>query len=555
MLQRSASYSQLYRDFRWDMPQRFNAGVAVSDRWADEDPDRVALYDFGGPLGSEGIAQQSRSLSFGQLSRQSNALSNSLRAMGVGVGDRVALLLPQSFETVIAHVAVYKLGAISVPLALLFGPEALEFRLRFSGTKAIFTTVAGASTIAALRAKLPELQHVIVVTADGTRSAETDFASLLNDPVFTPVDTGPDDPALMIFTSGTTGPPKGALHGHRVLLGHLPGYEMAYSFFPQANDVMWTPADWAWAGGLLNALLPALYHGVPVAFGRFERFNSEAAFSVMEAAKVTCAFLPPTALRMMKNAVVDPTGYDLKLRAIMSAGEQLGRETYEWAEQAFGFAVNEFYGQTECNLVLGSCAEIGAGKAGATGKVVPGHRVAVIDANGNELPRGQVGQIAVRRPDPVMFLGYWQDDAATAKKFVGDWMTTGDQGHIDEDGYFHFFGRDDDVITSAGYRIGPGEIEDCLSGHPAVALAAAVGKPDPVRTEIVKAYVVLRDGFAADTALADDIRQFVRARLSAHEYPREVEFVTEIPLTTSGKVIRRLFRERAREEAARTVPA
>jgi len=294
---------------------------------------------------------------------------------------------------------------------------------------------------------------------------------------------------------------------------------------------------------------------VPVAFGRFERFNSEAAFSVMEAAKVTCAFLPPTALRMMKNAVVDPTGYDLKLRAIMSAGEQLGRETYEWAEQAFGFAVNEFYGQTECNLVLGSCAEIGAGKAGATGKVVPGHRVAVIDANGNELPRGQVGQIAVRRPDPVMFLGYWQDDAATAKKFVGDWMTTGDQGHIDEDGYFHFFGRDDDVITSAGYRIGPGEIEDCLSGHPAVALAAAVGKPDPVRTEIVKAYVVLRDGFAADTALADDIRQFVRARLSAHEYPREVEFVTEIPLTTSGKVIRRLFRERAREEAARTVPA
>jgi acetyl-CoA synthetase len=547
MLQRSDSYDELYRDFRWQIPERFNIGVAVSDRWASQDPERVALYDFGG--GADRVAEHPKTLNFGDLSRQSNAVANGLRAMGVAAGDRVALLLPQSFETVIAHAAVYKLGAIAVPLALLFGPEALEFRLRFSGAKVVFTNSAGARTIAALRSKLPDLQRVVVVAAYGTQTDETDFASLLNGDAFTPVDTGPDDPALMIFTSGTTGPPKGALHGHRVLLGHLPGYEMAYSFFPQANDVMWTPADWAWAGGLLNALLPALSHGVPVAFGRFERFNPAMAFDLMQAANVTCAFLPPTALRMMKNAGIDPTAYDLKLRAVMSAGEQLGRETYEWAEKAFGFAVNEFYGQTECNLVLGSCAEIGATKAGATGKVAPGHRVAVIDADGNELPRGQVGQIAVRRPDPVMFLGYWQDEAATVKKFVGDWMTTGDQGHVDEQGYFHFFGRDDDVITSAGYRIGPGEIEDCLSGHPAVALATAVGKPDPVRTEIVKAYIVLREGFLGDAALAEDIQRFVRARLSAHEYPREVEFVAEIPLTTSGKVIRRAFRERARQEA------
>ena len=257
---------------------------------------------------------------------------------------------------------------------------------------------------------------------------------------------------------------------------------------------------------------------------------------------------------MLKNANLDPARYDLKLRAVMSAGEQLGKETYEWAEQAFGLTVNEFYGQTECNLVLGSCAGIGASRAGATGYPVPGHRVAIIDEQGKEVAPGTVGQIAVRRPDPVMFLGYWKDDAATAKKFVGDWMMTGDQGHVDEDGYFHFFGRDDDVITSAGYRIGPGEIEDCLAGHPAVALAAAVGKPDPVRTEIVKAYVVLRDGIAGDEALADDIKLWVRERLSAHEYPREVEFVDEIPLTTSGKVIRRLFRERARREASASQP-
>jgi len=555
MLRRSDTYDQLYRDFRWEIPDAFNIGIAVADAWAAREPDRIALYDFGADPGSQGIAAKPRTLSFGELARKSNAVASSLRAMGIRPGDRVALLLPQSFETVVAHVAVYKVGAIAVPLALLFGPEALEFRLRFAGAKAVFTNREGGQSIATLRSRLPDLQHMIIVATEGrTAGADVrDFESLLKDAAFTPVETGPDDPALMIFTSGTTGPPKGALHGHRVLLGHLPGYEMAYNFFPQQDDVMWTPADWAWAGGLLNALLPALLHGVPVAFGRFERFNPKTAFTLMETAKVTCAFLPPTALRMMKNAGVDPRDYDLKLRAIMSAGEQLGRETYEWAQNAFGFAVNEFYGQTECNLVLGSCVEIGASKAGATGKAVPGHKVAVIDADGNELPHGQIGQIAVQAPDPVMFLGYWQDEPATAKKFVGNWMITGDQGHVDEDGYFHFFGRDDDVITSAGYRIGPGEIEDCLSGHPAVALAAAVGKPDAVRTEIVKAYVVLRAGFGGDAALAEDIKQFVRARLSAHEYPREVEFVTEIPLTTSGKVIRRMFRERAREEAMQAI--
>ncbi|HHZ10171.1 MAG TPA: AMP-binding protein, partial [Rhizobiales bacterium] len=239
----------------------------------------------------------------------------------------------------------------------------------------------------------------------------------------------------------------------------------------------------------------------------------------------------------------------LELRAVCSAGEALGRETHEWACSAFGVSVNEFYGQTECNLVLGSCGAIGATSPGATGLPVPGHTVAIIDAAGRPLPPGAVGQIAVRRPDPVMFLGYWQNAEATEKKFVGDWMTTGDQGIADERGFVHFFGRDDDVITSAGYRIGPGEIEDCLTGHPAVALAAAVGKPDPLRTEIVKAYVVLKDGVERSAALAEEIRLWVRERLSAHEYPREVEFVDSMPLTTTGKVIRRIFRDRARREA------
>jgi len=540
MLERRETYEALYRDFRWRIPERFNIGVSVADAWAERDPGRTALLDY--RPGVEPLR-----LTFGELSAQSNAFANALRSRGVGRGDRVALLLPQSFETLIAHVAIYKLGAVAVPLALLFGVEALEYRLYTAGVKAVVTNPAGAAKVEAIRRRLPLLETVVVVDGGG----ETDFRCLVGagSTEFAPVDTGPDDPALMIFTSGTTGPPKGALHGHRVLLGHLPGIEMAYEFLPQPGDVMWTPADWAWAGGLLNALLPALHLGVPVVSARFERFEPESALKLMEAMRVRLAFIPPTALRMLKGAGDLVARHRLDLRAVCSAGEALGRETYDWAKEALGVTVNEFYGQTECNLVLGSCAAIGATSAGATGLPVPGHAVAVIDAAGRPLPPGEVGQIAVRRPDPVMFLGYWQNEEATAKKFVGDWMTTGDQGVTDERGFVHFFGRDDDVITSAGYRIGPGEVEDCLTGHPAVALAAAVGKPDAVRTEIVKAYVVLKDGVERSAALADEIRLWVRERLSAHEYPREVEFVDSMPLTTTGKVIRRIFRDRARREA------
>ncbi|MCR9056055.1 MAG: AMP-binding protein, partial [Rhodobacteraceae bacterium] len=240
--------------------------------------------------------------------------------------------------------------------------------------------------------------------------------------------------------------------------------------------------------------------------------------------------------------------FTLNWRSVGSAGESLGRETYDWFAEEFGFHVNEFYGQTECNAVLGSAASLGITRAGAIGKATPGHDVAIIDDGGNVLPAEALGQIAIRRPDPVMFLEYWNKPEATQEKFIGDWMITGDQGLMDEDGYVHFVGRDDDIITSASYRIGPGEIEDCLIKHPAVALAAVVGKPDPLRTEIVKAYVVLRPDNAESVGLEDNIRGFVRDRLSAHEYPREIEFVEDLPMTTTGKVIRRKLRELARSE-------
>lgn len=541
MLERRESYRQLYDGFRWNIPKTFNIGVAISNAWAARAPDRIALLEHR-PDGNPAT------LTYGDFSARSDALASGLARAGLGRGDRVALLLPQSFETAIAHAAIYKLGAVAVPLALLFGSEALEYRLFTASAAAVITTGSGLAKVAHIRDRLPALKLAICV--DGADGAAQDFHRIVadNHGPFTPADTGPDDPAMMIFTSGTTGPPKGALHGHRVLLGHLPGVQFHHEFLPQDRDLLWTPADWAWAGGLLNVLLPGLYLGTPVVAGRFEKFDPETALGLMEKMKVRNAFIPPTALRMLKAVSGIQKRFDLSLRTIGSGGEALGRETFEWARGELGLHINEFYGQTECNLVLSSCHALKVGKPGAIGLPVPGHRVAVINGEGKPVRDGEPGDIAVLRPDPVMFLGYWENEAATREKFIGDWMTTGDQGIRDGEGYIHFVGRDDDVITSAGYRIGPTEIEDCLTGHPKVALAAAVGKPDPVRTEIVKAYIVLREGTQPSEALAEEIRLWVRERLSAHEYPREIAFVESMPLTTTGKVIRRIFRERARSE-------
>ncbi|MBP2562900.1 acetyl-CoA synthetase [Neorhizobium galegae] len=537
------SYEELVDDFAWEIPRRFNMGEVVSDGWAARFPDRVCLQHFS-PDGDH------RALTYGALSKRSASLANAFVALGLKPGDRVALLLPQSFETVIAHVAIYKMGGIALPLALLFGAEALEYRLKASGATAIVTNPFGLSRLADLREKLPDLRHVIVTGGmpAGENLLALDALIAAHPPVFEVADTGPDDPALMIFTSGTTGPPKAALHGHRVLAGHIPGFQLAHEFAPQEGDRIWTPSDWAWAGGLLNVLLPALMLGIPVVSSPAQKFDADMAFRIMSEMDVRNAFIPPTALRLLKSVEKPLEKYDLKLRTIASAGEALGRETYDWAKAALGLTVNEFYGQTECNFVLSSAANLGVSRGGAIGRAVPGHHVAVVDGRGIELPVGKMGQIAIRRPDPVMFLGYWNDEVATEAKFVGDWLITGDLGRKDRDGYVEFIGRDDDVITSSGYRIGPSEIEDCLSGHPAVRLAAVVGKPDPIRTEIVKAYIALAPGYRPSDELAAEIRDWVKTRLSMHEYPREVAFVDDIPLTTSGKVIRRLLRDKAAAE-------
>lgn len=544
MLEKRETYEATAAAFEWQVPEGFNIAEAVSTRWARSEPDRVCLYHYN-PDG------EPASLTYGELEQRANRLANALRAEGVGRGDRVAILMPQGFETAVAHVAAHKLAAIAVPLALLFGEEALTYRLGTSGARAILTTSAGRAKLALGTDQLSNLKTVIVADDPAPGGGALGLQVLMEEAsdAYVGEPTTADTPAVMIFTSGTTGPPKGALHAQRVLLGHLPGMQMHHDFLPQPGDRLWTPADWAWIGGLFDVMLPGLYFGVPVVSSPVQKFDPDAAFRMMAEMEVRNTFIPPTALRMLRAVERPAEKYDLKLRTIGSGGESLGTEVLEWGRRELGVTINEFYGQTECNLVLSSAASIGVCRPGAIGRAVPGHVVAVIDGEGNEVPPGTPGQIAVRRPDPVMFLGYWNNPEATEAKFVGDWLKTGDEGVMSEDGYFQFIGRDDDVITSAGYRIGPGEIEDCLHRHEAVQMAAVVGKPDPVRTEAVKAYVVLKPGFSGDDALKKAISDWVKTRLSAHEYPREVDFVDQLPLTTTGKVIRRELRERAKAEA------
>ena len=536
LLGAAREYARLYESFSWNIPAHYNIGVDVCDRWAETEPRRTAILD----VHADGSVDE---INYGVLREQSNRLANVLAASGVGRGDRVAILLPQCPAVAISHIAIYKLGCVALPLALLFGTDAIAYRLGDSSARALITNSQGAAKLAALDQQVMA-GLTLVLSIDGEAGRAKDFHDTLAraSDRFAPISTASEDPALMIYTSGTTGPPKGALHAHRVLLGHLPGIEFPHEFLPQPGDRFWTPADWAWAGGLLDVLLPALHYGVPVVARKFEKFDPEEAFALMGKHGVRNAFLPPTALRMLRSAKRPPA--DVRLRSLASGGEALGVETFDWGKSALGVSINEFYGQTECNVVVGSCAQIGVTRPAAMGKAVPGHAVGVIRPDGSQCKAGELGEIAIRRPDPVMFLEYWGSRDATRAKFVGDWMTTGDQGILDDAGYFHFVGRNDDVITSAGYRIGPTEIEDCLIRHPAVALAAVVGKPDVMRTEIVKAFIVPKPGHAASEALAADIQAFVKARLSAHEYPREVAFLEEMPMTTTGKVIRRLLRQR-----------
>lgn len=530
MLTKAETIAALRETFAWDIPANYNIGVDVCDRIANQTPDTPAIIDVAPDFSHT-------TYTFGDLRDMSNRFANVLADL-VTPGERVAVLLPQCIETAVAHIAALKAGCISIPLFTLFGPDALRHRLHDSGTKVVVTNAEGLQKLTALRADLPVLAHII--TIDG-QQADFHQRCATRPTTFTPVNTRADDPAFIIYTSGTTGNPKGALHAHRVLFGHLPGVEMSHDFFPQPGDKIWTPADWAWIGGLLDVLLPALHHGVPVVAHRFAKFDADKAAQLIRDHGVRNAFLPPTALKMMKSAGV--TG--LSMRSVASGGETLGAALIDWGQKTFGVTINEFYGQTECNMIVSSCGAITGAEPGVMGFPVPGHDVAVLDDTGQ--PTDDEGAIAVRSPNPVMFLRYWNDPTATAAKFQGDWLHTGDRGQKMPSGRIKFIGRDDDVISSAGYRIGPAEIEDCLISHPAVRLAGVIGTPDATRGSIVTAFLVLEDNSVDSPDLRTDITNHVKSKLAAYEAPRKIHVIQDMPMTTTGKIIRADLRAMAKE--------
>lgn len=535
------SYEELYDGFSWRVPERFNIGRACSDAHPAGDLALIAVD-------SSGSAQE---YTFGQLTELSARLADALTRRGTAAGDRVAIVLPQRVETGVAHLATYRLGGIAVPLSPLFGPEALRFRLQDSGARVVITDGRRLPPVLEALQGASDVDVMVVDEDAATGGKILDFWKLLDtaSPEFEPAATGADDPALLIYTSGTTGPPKGALHGHRVLLGHLPGFELMYDLFPQGAERAWTPADWAWAGGLLDLLLPTWYHGqAVVGTNRTTSFEAQWAADVIREHEVTATFLPPSALRLLRQAGTRLTG--TRLRTVMSGGEPLGADMLAWAREYLGVEPNEIYGQTEANIVVGNSHQIWPTRPGSMGRPYPGHEVQVLAPDASVAPAGETGEIAIRIPDPVAFLGYWNRPDASSAKMVDGWLRTGDVGHQDQDGYLWFTARDDDVINSAGYRIGPGEIEECIASHPAVQNAAAIGVPDELRGQVVKAFVVLAPGVEPSEELEGQIRSMVRTRLATYEYPREIEFLDELPTTTTGKIRRVALHLREKERRA-----
>ncbi|MDJ0958854.1 MAG: acyl-CoA synthetase [Arenicellales bacterium] len=531
-------FDKIHQDFRWTVPERYNMAWEICDKHKDLSQS-TALY-------FESRSGETITTTFGELKKWSNKLANALAELGIAKGDRVGIVLPQRVETGIAHIAIHKLGAVSLPLSVLFGPEAIEYRLADSGAKAVITMGRHVEMIQDLKSRLPALE--VVISCEERGGDHTFWPLLEKGSEHCDIeDTLADDPALLIYTSGTTGPPKGALVAHRSLLGNLPGFELSQNFYPEPNDIFWTPADWAWTGGLLDGLMPTWYYGKPIVAYESGKFDAEKACYMLGKYKVTNAFIPPTALKMMRQ-VPNIDRYGIRMRGIMSAGESLGAELFEWGHTALTLKINEMWGQTEFNYLVGNCAVIMDVKPGAMGKPYPGHQVEVIDDAGHPLPPGENGELAAQIGDPVMFLTYWNNEQAKEEKLSNKWFRTGDVGYKDADGYFWFVGRKDDVISSAGHRIGPGEIEDSLLKHPAVAQAAVIGSPDELRGNIVKAFIVLAEGQQPSDELKKEIQVSVKNRLAAHEYPRAVEFIDEMPMTTTGK-IRRLELRKMDEES------
>jgi acetyl-CoA synthetase len=535
------SYEDICRKFSWQIPEYFNIADAVCDRWAD-DTTRIAMTH-------ENLDGSVKNFTFAEIKHYSNQFANLLNSLGLEQGDRALVLLTQSPECAISHVACFKSGIVSCLASVLFGPDAIQHRLTSTNAKVCITNKANLSKVQNIWGACPSLEHIVVVDDDSPSHALSLWRSIADqNDTFDNVETLSEDTAWISFTSGTTGQPKGVLMPHRILLGNKPLFEYYYDYGPREGDTLWSPADWAWIAGLINILLVGWYSGCRVVSTDMEGFNAEAAFRILGQHDITVSLLTPTVLKLMRQ-IDSEESPELQLRVVLSGGEAVGKELALWADDRFGLTISEGFGQTECNGMIGTNPRLMAVRHGSLGKAMPGSVCAIVDDDGNEVERGVQGNIAIKRPHPAMFSGYLNNPEATDDKFINDWMITGDLGEQDEDGFLWFHGRTDDVITSSGYRIGPTEIEDCLLKSPAVQLAAVIGVPDETRTELIKAFIVVSENTDPTDALAESLKELVRENLAKHEVPRSIEFVDSLPMTTTGKIMRRTLRDQ--EVAAR----
>ena len=543
MLKRFDNYDELYNSFRWSIPENYNIASDTIDKFSNSE--RIALKH----VLDDGNCNE---FTFKYLQQKSNQLANVLDHLSLKNDDRVGIILGQCPETILSHMACFKSGKISIPLFSLFGDDALLFRLKDSGASTVICDDLSIEKIKRINEFLPCLKNIISINRKKSDATVLSFYELISNASdkYKNVESKSNDPALIIYTSGTTGDPKGALLPHKVLLGHIPGVEMPHEFLTSSHpvtDCFWTPADWAWIGGLFDVLMPALYFGIPIISYRSSKFDPEFTFTLLEKYEVKNTFIPPTALKMMKSFNQNLKRKNLKLRTLGSGGESLGQELLKWGKEIFDVGINEFYGQTECNLTVSNCGLIMKQKLGSIGKPVPGHNVELMNKEGGFIKdENEEGEIVVNSSSPSTFLGYWNNKSETEKKIIDGWLHTGDYATLDKEGYFYFKGRKDDLINSSGYRIGPSEIENTILSIDEVEMAAVVGVPDDLRGQVVKAVIVPKNKFYIDSQnleLKDKIKNKVKDKLSAHEYPRIIEFVSELPLTTTGKIKRNIIRE------------
>jgi acetyl-CoA synthetase len=535
-------WDDVYAEADWDAPDSLNVAHEAVDRHAT-DRSRVALY-------SAGLGGERETLTYWELSERSNRVANVLDGL-VDRGDRVFSYMPRVPEHYVAMVGALKRGAVWGGVNERFGPDGLAYRLNDCDATAVFTTPENRETVARALEDAPSVEHVVVVSDDGrgVRRGDVSYHAAVDDASreYDAARTGGEDDALLYYTSGTTGPAKGVLHKHRWVAGVAATQK--YSVDLQAGDLYWSTGDLGWLTGPINTL-GAWFRGATL-FTYEGEFDPETWAGLLDEYPITVLFSVPTVFRMLRanEEVFDDVSLDL--RHALSIGEPLSAGVVEWGRERLGVTIHDTYGQTETgNMVINNYPAM-AVRPGSMGKPLPGVTAAVVDPDtGEELPPGETGVIAERGDFPCFFAGYWEKPDRTAECFVGDWYLSGDLGYRDEDGYFWFEGRADDVIISAGYRIGPFEVESALGEHPAVAEAAVVPKPDEERGNIVKAYVVLTEGNEPSESLKTDIKQRVRADLAAHEYPREIEFVDDLPKTVTGKIRRTELRDRTADPTA-----